>query len=337
MNPRDRKDPGRLLPVLLVEDSLDQAFLLSAFLRDDGRFDVTHVQDGERAVELLESRSFAVVITDINLPGQDGYAILRHVRERAPDTPVLAVTGYTEDVYLERALEAGAADVLRKPLDRDDVLRVMDDLLRDRDDGTGRTVLAVGARPGDVELGCGGTLAAHRARGDRVLMVVLDRHIEATDASEAARCSADRLGVKLVLAETAPGGGADNPAVFLRRLADEVQPDVVYVPFASDREGGRREAHRGVIEALPETSEVWQYVTETTKHDVRADEWSEVDAWLSSKNRALACYKDVGQVGAELMDRFLRAHAPLWGTASHLARVEPLGGGVVGARQDAVR
>lgn len=109
--------------LLLVEDALDQALLLQAFLGSQGRYDVTHAADGERAVELLDEEDFDIVVTDLNLPGLDGMQVLRHLRSRSPDAPALAITGYRETEFVLKTFRAGAHALLHKPVDRDDFLK----------------------------------------------------------------------------------------------------------------------------------------------------------------------------------------------------------------------
>ena len=107
--------------ILLVEDDLDQAHLVKFLLEDKGDYTVTLAQDGVRGIQLATDHRWDLVITDLNLPGIDGIAVLEASRSRHPDTPVLAVTGYTGPEYADQALHKGAAHVLIKPLQPDEL------------------------------------------------------------------------------------------------------------------------------------------------------------------------------------------------------------------------
>ena len=112
-------DPGMSLRVLFVEDAFDHALLVKAFLGGAGGYEVTHTQDGDHAVMLLQDQEWDLVITDLNLPGTNGFEVIRVARSMDQDLPILATTGYTEQKYHERATSAGAAKILTKPLDKE--------------------------------------------------------------------------------------------------------------------------------------------------------------------------------------------------------------------------
>ena len=112
-------DPIR---VLFVEDAFDQAMLVKAFFSSAGNYEVTHSQDGDHAAELLRSQHWDILVTDLNLPGIDGFELIRICRQILPDTPVMAITGYTGAHYQEEAFRAGASDLMTKPLEKDEFL-----------------------------------------------------------------------------------------------------------------------------------------------------------------------------------------------------------------------
>ncbi|MFW6207016.1 MAG: response regulator [Gemmatimonadota bacterium] len=105
-----------------MEDALDQAHLVRFLLEETGEFRVTHVQDGVRGSELAEAEDWALVITDLNLPGAYGMAVIEASRKAHPETPILATTAYSGPEFAERARKQEVDDVLIKPLDRDDLL-----------------------------------------------------------------------------------------------------------------------------------------------------------------------------------------------------------------------
>ena len=60
-----------------------------------------------------------VILSDINMPGMDGLALLREIKARRPDLPVMMVTAYGDDERRRRASRTGAAEFLTKPVDFD--------------------------------------------------------------------------------------------------------------------------------------------------------------------------------------------------------------------------
>ncbi|MEX1184202.1 MAG: response regulator [Gemmatimonadota bacterium] len=109
--------------VLVVEDSATQAEALAALLRD-ARFKVSVARSGEAALEQLAVASFAIVITDIMMPGINGYELCRRVKAdpRTCATPVLLLTTLHDPMDIVRGLECGADNYITKPYDADQLL-----------------------------------------------------------------------------------------------------------------------------------------------------------------------------------------------------------------------
>jgi len=104
--------------LLLVDDTEAVRFALGRVLRLYG-FDVCEAVDGQDALERLPGFRPQLVLTDLMMPVMDGVALIRHLHD-APETsaiPVVALTANTTDEAGESAREAGAVDVLAKPVD----------------------------------------------------------------------------------------------------------------------------------------------------------------------------------------------------------------------------
>jgi DNA-binding response OmpR family regulator len=100
--------------VLLVEDDLVLADGISRILTGHGMV-VDVVQNGLDADRVLQSRSVAVVVLDIGLPGIDGFEVVRRLRTRGDTVPVLLLTARDDVQDRVRGLELGADDYLVKP------------------------------------------------------------------------------------------------------------------------------------------------------------------------------------------------------------------------------
>jgi two-component system response regulator TctD len=100
--------------ILLVEDHRELARWVAKALRDRGlAVDVVH--DGGDADHVLSTQDYALVVLDLTLPGMDGLEVLKRLRARRQQVPVLVLTARGEVAERVRGLELGADDYLTKP------------------------------------------------------------------------------------------------------------------------------------------------------------------------------------------------------------------------------
>ena len=111
--------------ILAVDDETDVADLFRQHFRREVRqrqYVLHFACSGEDALHKLArgiEPQLVVILSDINVPGMDGLALLRELKERRPDLPVIMVTAYGDDERRRRASEYGAAAFITKPVDFD--------------------------------------------------------------------------------------------------------------------------------------------------------------------------------------------------------------------------
>lgn len=106
--------------ILIVEDNVDSAETMQMLLSISG-YDARTAYDGASALEVAREFSPEAVLCDIGLPGKDGYAVARELRE-LPETRsalLVALTGYGHDEDRERAVKAGFDAFQVKPVEPD--------------------------------------------------------------------------------------------------------------------------------------------------------------------------------------------------------------------------
>ena len=103
--------------VLVVDDKENMLKLFAKILGDD--YELTTAAEGGRALALVTAQEFDVVVTDLKMPGADGFAVLRAIKERWPDTEVVMMTAYATVQDAVEAMKGGAYDYLPKPVDPD--------------------------------------------------------------------------------------------------------------------------------------------------------------------------------------------------------------------------
>ncbi len=110
--------------VLIVDD--DSAVLqASALLLGRAGFTVDSASSGERAMQLLQDRTYSAILSDINMEGMSGLDLLRAIRERDLDTPVLLITGGPSLSTAIDAMAWGAHRYLLKPVSPDELIEAV--------------------------------------------------------------------------------------------------------------------------------------------------------------------------------------------------------------------
>lgn len=111
--------------VLVVDDDPVVRESLQRLLGKRG-YAVETAGTAEEALLLLEQKLFALVITDWQMPGMDGLALLRRVKERLPHTPVVMITAYGSTETVIQALRGGVSDFVLKPYRPEELLQIVE-------------------------------------------------------------------------------------------------------------------------------------------------------------------------------------------------------------------
>ena len=102
--------------VLVVEDDAELREALVDTLRAAG-LSALSAPDAPAALQLLESEEIALVISDVQMPGPNGYQLLSSIKQRRPDLPVVLMTAYGTVAQAVAAMREGATDYIIKPFD----------------------------------------------------------------------------------------------------------------------------------------------------------------------------------------------------------------------------
>jgi len=115
--------------ILVVDDSVDTRELLHLYLKTAG-YMVFLAADGGEGLYQAKMDEPDLIITDITMPNLDGFGMIRELRatERFADIPIIALTAYGEE-QLEKAREAGATEAVTKPMNLEELVRLVNSLL----------------------------------------------------------------------------------------------------------------------------------------------------------------------------------------------------------------
>jgi CheY-like chemotaxis protein len=119
--------------MLVVDDNIDSLEMIAEILRRSGAKVLTATSAAE-AYELVQRERPEVLVTDVGMPEEDGYALLRKVRDLAPEcggnTPAVALTGYASAEDRRQATQAGFQSHLCKPVEPAQLLTMVANLLQ---------------------------------------------------------------------------------------------------------------------------------------------------------------------------------------------------------------
>lgn len=122
-------DPDALR-ILIADDAADIRLLLRMYLSGSKMAIVGEASDGKEAVALAASEKPDAVILDLSMPVMDGLEAIPLIKEAAPDTKIVVLSGFEADRMADAALELGAESYLQKGVGLGEISQLLWDLCR---------------------------------------------------------------------------------------------------------------------------------------------------------------------------------------------------------------
>jgi YesN/AraC family two-component response regulator len=104
--------------ILVIDDEVPTLQMLKLFLEACG-YTVLIAENAASGLEILEKEKPPVVLTDIKMPGKDGFSILKTIKAKYPQTEVMVITGHGDKDLAKQAFDLDATEFFNKPLDTD--------------------------------------------------------------------------------------------------------------------------------------------------------------------------------------------------------------------------
>ena len=116
--------------ILIIDDNKDLASIFAEYLNILG-YEALAVNNGREGIEKATEHKPDLILCDIGMAGMDGYDVARYIRndEDLKDSLLIAISGYSSDVDVERALDAGFDKHLSKPLDLEDIRKTVEEFI----------------------------------------------------------------------------------------------------------------------------------------------------------------------------------------------------------------
>ena len=104
--------------ILVIDDEVPTLQMLKLFLEACGYIVLT-AENADSGLEIFEREKPPIVLTDIKMPGKDGFSILKTIKEMRPETEVMVITGHGDKDLAKQAFDLNATEFFNKPLDTD--------------------------------------------------------------------------------------------------------------------------------------------------------------------------------------------------------------------------
>jgi two-component system, NarL family, invasion response regulator UvrY len=161
--------PDAMIRIAIVDDHAMVRAGLRQFFADQSDFEVVaEAANGRDALDIVRKGEVDVIVMDISMPGHSGVDALAAIRARAPDLPVLILSGFAEQHYATTLLRQGASGYLNKDCDPEEIVKAIRTVHR------GRKYITAGVAELLAEgLGGGAEVLPHESLSERELQVFL--------------------------------------------------------------------------------------------------------------------------------------------------------------------
>ena len=116
--------------ILIVDDSRDLTHVIADFLSING-YQVHTAHNGHDALERMGKEHIDIVVSDIHMPGMDGFTLMTEIKTKYPDIPVILITGFSIGDAQKIAFEKGANAFVAKPFRLKDLKQVIESVSTD--------------------------------------------------------------------------------------------------------------------------------------------------------------------------------------------------------------
>jgi DNA-binding response OmpR family regulator len=317
--------------ILLIEDDISHASLLSRWLESVSEYRVKHVSSGLAGIDLALSSEWDLVVSDIDLPDINGLELCRQAKEEQPLMPVLLITAHEGIDYALQAIKYRVDDFLLKPFNKITLLEMVKTVLhKSRTEKSKKQVrvLAIGAHPDDIEIGCGGSLLRHKANGDKICILTMstgEKCVESDNRIEEITKVAKKLNSKLIIGNYQDSGTRQNADAInlIQKAIDSFKPTVIYTHSVNDSHKDHYNVHLATIVAAQKVPSIYCYQSSTVTSDFQPGLFIDISNHINDKITLLSFYNNLSDHN-NAQEVSIRSTAKYWGKFCNVTEIEPL-------------
>jgi LmbE family N-acetylglucosaminyl deacetylase/AmiR/NasT family two-component response regulator len=318
------------LQILLLDRDETEALALRRAFETCRTARLAYTADVEAAARMLAAQRWDLVVADPAVPGD--FDRLKRIKANQRWLATLVVTRNQSPEFLRQAVKCRIDGLLFKPASPGEFLEqalLLAGAVRHRRRQQQKRVLAIGAHPDDVEIGCGGALAKHRACGDILHILTLSRGAAGGDVNvrtaEGQRAAA-LLGAKLEfgnLQDAHITEGVETIEI-IQAAMRELRPTHVYTHCLEDTHQDHRAVHAASLVASRDVPNVYCYQSPSSTVEFRPNRFVDITEYKSVKLQAIGAYKSQVDRMASLQDDVIVATARYWGRYAGHMLAEPM-------------
>lgn len=117
--------------VLIVDDSKFQRSFITRALEEEGH-EVLPAENGEMGLDMFGKNNPDCILCDLNMPEMDGYELIRKVREKDKNIPIIIVSSDTQELTHNKCMELGATELINKPFKKENLLKMIARVVSER-------------------------------------------------------------------------------------------------------------------------------------------------------------------------------------------------------------
>ncbi|MDI1353197.1 MAG: PIG-L family deacetylase [bacterium] len=319
-----------LYQILLIEPDPTLANSICSWL--NLKAEITHIADKYNVQQQIGLNNWDLVIIDYNYLEINNLDMIQVIKNTTPSTATLIIAENIKVDFILLAMKYHADGLMFKPLDESEfiarVLQLAEEARLKRSMGS-KIILAIGAHPDDVELGCGGTLAKLRDEGNEINILTLSLG-EVGGAPQARKKEAE-LAAKLQGATLFLGDFDDTQIInsrdtiqFIESIVQQVQPTHVYTHSFNDSHQDHRSVFQASVTACRSISNLFCYLSPSGTIDFRPNVFINIDKYMEKKLKVITSFTSQIDTRPYLNPEVIKITALYWGRFGNCSMVEPL-------------
>jgi LmbE family N-acetylglucosaminyl deacetylase len=280
--------------------------------------------------ENLQKNYWHLIIMAVNYENlATACTTLYTIKETNPESQVILISSNKDVELMSSALETGVSHFLVQPVSTQVLLEKLSTEIKSiREDLGIKRILAIGAHPDDVEIGCGGTMMKHAAKGNEVHILTLTNGEQGGNInirSKESQRAAEYINARLYIKNLRDTYITDGPETIktIEEIIAKVKPDIIYTHSINDNHQDHRNTHLATMVAARSIQHVYSYLSPSCNINFHPLHFEHVEKYMNDKIEMINFYQSQKTKVAYLADSLIRSTAEYWGRFSRYGIVEP--------------